>query len=64
MPFEFVEYKLCEKFHCLPSDLAKQPWEKIGNFLQFINLEYEYEKKEKRLAEQKSTKRFPGQYAR
>ena len=54
MPFEYIEYKLCEKFSCLPSNLDEQSWEKIDNFLRFINLDYEIQKKEQRVANQKA----------
>ena len=48
VPFEFIEYKLCEKFSCLPSDLENQSWEKIENFLQFIDIENQYQEREER----------------
>jgi len=60
VPFEYIEYKLCEKFSCLPSNLDEQSWEKIDNFLRFINLDNELQKKEQRLSDNKSKKRFPG----
>ena len=54
MPFEYIEYKLCEKFSCLPSNLEEQSWEKIDNFLRFINLDHEIQKKEERLVNKKN----------
>jgi len=63
VPFEWIEYQLCKKFSCLPSDLSNQSWEKISHFLSFINLEAEEEKRAQRKAMAKQ-KRFSGKYAR
>jgi len=61
---DYIEFKLCKEFHCLPSDLENQSREKIENFIQFINLDYEIQKKEQRLAESKTKKRFPVKHGR
>jgi len=53
VPFEFLEYQLCEKFHCLPSELAKQSWGKIELFMEMMNIEGEFQKRDQRVAEKK-----------
>lgn len=39
VPEVFVEYKLCEKFGCLPSQLEAEDAHKLDLFLAIINLE-------------------------
>ena len=39
VPEEYVEYILCEKFSCLPSDLDKQDEYIIRIFLEIIGFE-------------------------
>lgn len=53
VPFEFIEFRFCSKFHCLPSDLEKQSWEKIELFIEMMNIENQYKNKEERLARRK-----------
>lgn len=59
-PFEFLEYQLCEKFHCLPTDLAKQSWDKIDLFISMMDIENQFEKRDQRLLEQKHKKPYGG----
>ena len=46
VPFDYIEYKLCEKLHCLPSQLKKESWSKIDNFLSFMDIEAQFQKRE------------------
>jgi len=57
VPFEFIEMQLCEKFSCLPSELAKQSWSKIELFIEMMNIEGEFQKRDRRLTEKKYAKR-------
>ena len=58
-PFEFVEMQLCREFHCLPSDLVNESWEKIELFLEIMNIESQFRDKEQRKLESKSKRRVP-----
>ena len=53
VPFSFLEMQLCEKFHCLPLDLARQPWDKMELFLEMMQIEQQFSEKDNRLAEKK-----------
>ena len=39
LPQEYVDFKLCEKFRCLPSQLDKEDAEQIDLFVSFMNIE-------------------------
>jgi len=60
VPLLYLEYKLCEKFGCLPSELENQPWEKIQAFLNIMDFERQFEEREKRRFEREiGSKHFP-----
>lgn len=59
VPFEYVSMQLCEKFHWTIQELNSQPWEQIELFLEMINIENQYSKREERKLENKSKSRFP-----
>jgi len=60
VPFEYVEMQLIEKFHWTIQELRSQPWEQIELFLEMMNIENQYSKREQKKLENKSKKRFPG----
>lgn len=57
VPFEWIELKLCEFFHCLPNELYQVPRKKIEIYLQMINIEAEFQKRDQRLSEKKLNKK-------
>lgn len=46
MPIEYIEYILCEKFHCLPSELEKEDSKMIEIFIEIIGMENEARQRE------------------
>ena len=58
VPFEFTEMKLCNYFHCLPNEIYQIPRKKIEIYLQMMNIEAEFQKRDQRLGNEK-TKRVP-----
>jgi len=57
VPSEYIEMKLCEKFSCLPNELYQIPREKIELYLQIMNIENEFQKRDQRLSEKKLNKK-------
>jgi hypothetical protein len=41
LPLEYIEYRLCREFHCLPEDLDRIPKVTIELWLQFMGIEAE-----------------------
>lgn len=48
-PREFVEYKLCDRFKCLPSQLRNERYEDVMNLLTCMSSEKLVEKKREEL---------------
>jgi len=46
MPDEYIDYILCKKFHCLPSELDKQDNYIMNVFLDIIETEIKEENKQ------------------
>lgn len=53
IPDEYVDYILCEKFHCLPSELDKQDFYTIQVFLEIMGFENEKREREYKRLENK-----------
>lgn len=46
IPDEYIDYVLCNHFHCLPSELDKQDDYLISVFLEIISLQNKEERKQ------------------
>ena len=53
VPLQFMEIKLCEKFHCLPSQLRKESWEDIDMILGMAEIEQQFSERDNRLSTSK-----------
>ena len=49
--------QLCREFHCLPSGLVNESWEKIELFIEMMNIESQFRDREQRKLENKSKRR-------
>ena len=57
VPSEYIEMKMCEKFSCLPNELYQVPRKKIEIYLQMMNIENEFQKRDQRLSEKDLNKK-------
>lgn len=53
MPIEYLRMKLCEKFGWTLQEVDSQPWEEMDLFLDMMQMETEFQKRDQRIAEQK-----------
>jgi len=53
VPFEFLTLELCREFHCLPSQLRHESWETMELFLEMMQIEQQFQKRDQRVAEKK-----------
>ena len=53
VPLQFLEGKLCERFHCLPSQIRKESWEDMDLILGMIEIENQFAERDNRLATSK-----------
>lgn len=43
MPAEYLEYRLCELFHCRPSELDEEDWDRVQSAMIVHNAMNEYQ---------------------
>jgi len=53
VPFEFLTLQLCRELHCLPSQIQQESWQTMELFIEMMNIEGEFQKRDQRLVEKK-----------
>jgi hypothetical protein len=38
LPQEYIEFRMCEHYHCLPSQLRREDWATVEQHLRFLDL--------------------------
>jgi len=53
VPLPFIEMKLAERFHCLPSQIRQESWEDIDLILAMLEIDNQFAERDRRLSEKK-----------
>jgi len=54
----YIDYKLCEKFHCLPSQLDNESEEMLNMYLMMMNIEAEETAEKMKKPKKKESPKF------